>query len=85
MSDRSNNDRPFVMKKLIVNALWDSEAKVWVATSEDVKGLVVESPDMYSLLSDLRDIIPVLMEENKQMEHVPVELLLSGRENIFRV
>lgn len=29
--------------KYTVNLLWDSEASVWVATSEDIRGLVLES------------------------------------------
>lgn len=26
-----------------VNLLWDADASVWVATSDDIKGLVLES------------------------------------------
>ncbi|OQW89654.1 MAG: hypothetical protein BWK78_07450 [Thiotrichaceae bacterium IS1] len=28
---------------LQINAIWDDEAKVWVATSEDILGLVTEA------------------------------------------
>ena len=31
------------MKALTVKAIWDQEVSVWVATSEDVPGLVTEA------------------------------------------
>ena len=33
------------MNSILVKAEWDSEASVWVATSEDVAGLVAEAPN----------------------------------------
>ena len=30
-------------KQITVNAEWDPEAKVWVATSDDVPGLITEA------------------------------------------
>ncbi len=66
--------------KLTVNAFWDNDAGVWVATSDDVIGLVVESPDMGQLVRDLQDVIPVLLEENHQSSTSdPIELLYSGK------
>ena len=37
------------MSILVVKADWDSEAKVWTATSGDVPGLVAESPTIEKL------------------------------------
>lgn len=53
------------MSKVIqVHALWDQEAKVWVATSEDVPGLVCEADTAEQLESKLRTVIPELLIEN---------------------
>jgi predicted RNase H-like HicB family nuclease len=44
-----------------VNAFWDDEAVVWVATSEDVPGLATEADTIEALSQKLRDIIPDLL------------------------
>jgi len=36
--------------RLLVKAIWDREAKVWVATSEDVPGLVNEAASTEELM-----------------------------------
>jgi hypothetical protein len=51
-------------KPLIVNALWDDEAKVWVATSDDVPGLVTEAPTWDKLIPKLQAMIPELLDAN---------------------
>ena len=48
-----------------VRADWDSEADVWVATSEDVPGLATESPTIEALTEKLRNLIPELLEANQ--------------------
>ncbi len=53
------------MKEIKVKVIWDDEAKVWIATSDDVPGLVTESEDFDTLINKLRVIIPELIEENK--------------------
>lgn len=50
-----------------VEAFWDWEAQVWVATSEDVPGLVTEASTIEILTSKLRKIIPELIQINKLM------------------
>ena len=49
-----------------VNMLWDGEADVWVATSEDVPGLVLESGSFDALLERVKYAIPELVELNGQ-------------------
>jgi hypothetical protein len=51
----------------IVNAFWDPEAKVWVATSGDVPGLATEARDMNALIRKLRIMIPELLEANGRL------------------
>lgn len=50
--------------KVLVSATWDDEAKVWVAESDDVPGLVTEADTLDALLEKLRTLIPELLEEN---------------------
>ena len=48
-----------------VDADWDPEAEVWVATSDDVPGLATEAPTVEALSEKLRIIIPELLEANQ--------------------
>ncbi len=54
------------MKKfdILVNALWDDEVSVWVATSEQVPGLVTEAATAEELEKKLMIMIPELLVEN---------------------
>lgn len=64
------------MKSLFVRAEWDDEAKVWVATSDDVPGLVAEADTEEALLAKLHVLIPELLDANgcPDGEEVPFEL-----------
>ncbi len=55
--------------ELVVNALWDADAAVWVATSDDVPGLVTESRTFEALLKKLRTLVPELLALNDAMPH----------------
>ena len=50
---------------------WDSDAKVWIATCQDVPGLILESDSFDTLLERVRIAIPELLELNnkKQSEY----------------
>jgi len=52
------------MKKLLVIAQWDNEAGVWVATSDDIPGLVTEAASLDELLSRVLAVAPELLEDN---------------------
>ncbi len=47
-----------------VAAEWDEAAGVWVATSDEVTGLVTEAETIEALLARLRVMIPELLEAN---------------------
>jgi len=53
-----------MQKIYFVRAEWDDDAKVWVATSDDVPGLVTEADTMEALSSKLETMIPELLFEN---------------------
>ena len=49
-----------------VKFTWDDEAAVWVATSDDIKGLVLESGSADALIERVRIAVPELLELNRQ-------------------
>ena len=77
-------------KTFVVRAIWDGEAKVFVATSEDVPGLATEAPTIEALLEKLRVMIPELLEANgllptsgkPEWAEVPISLLAEYNERI---
>lgn len=54
----------------IITLTWDSEAAVWIATSDDVRGLVLESGSIDALIERVRFAIPELISLNKEQEAV---------------
>lgn len=64
------------MQPLFVRGEWDAEARVWVATSGDVPGLVTEADTVEALITKLETLIPELLEANGFPDStVPFELL----------
>jgi hypothetical protein len=51
-------------KPIAVHADWDPEASVWVATTQDLSGLVTEADSIESLRAKLLGMILDLLEEN---------------------
>jgi predicted RNase H-like HicB family nuclease len=48
----------------IVTALWDAEAQIWVAESDDVPGLATGAATLDELVDKLNAMIPELLELN---------------------
>jgi predicted RNase H-like HicB family nuclease len=48
---------------IVVRAIWDPEASVWVAESEDVPGLVAEADSAEALEAKLPGLIQDLLED----------------------
>jgi hypothetical protein len=68
-----------------VNAIWDDEAGVWVAESEDVPGLVTEAETMEALMEKLRVLVPELMELSGSAEKTANIHLRSDRTILVQV
>jgi hypothetical protein len=51
-------------RQLVIHALWDEEAHVWVVTSDDVPGLATEAPSLDVLVPKLKILIPELLDAN---------------------
>ena len=75
-----------MQKIILVNAEWDDEARVWIATSDDVPGLVTEAETVEALEAKLKAMIPELLELNGidlgVNDEVPMNLIATRRENI---
>ena len=66
-----------------VNLLWDTDASVWVATSEDIKGLVLESGSLDVLIERVRMSVPDLLKLNNQpLEHAKLAFVTERVEEI---
>lgn len=68
---------------LKIVAVWDEEAQVWIADSEDVPGLVAEAEAIPALLAKLKILIPEMLIENGRPQpagtEIPFELAASIR------
>ena len=74
-------------KPLFVRADWDEEAKVWMATSDDVPGLATEEETLEKLIQKLKVMIPELLEANGElkMEEIPFEILTRRFEVVNKI
>jgi uncharacterized protein DUF1902 len=52
-------------RNITINARWD-EAGVWLATSNDVAGLVVEAEIWPAMIEEVRLVLPELLELSGQ-------------------
>jgi predicted RNase H-like HicB family nuclease len=65
-------------KPYFVRAEWDAEGSVWVATSDDVPGLITEAETIEALDAKLKSMVPDLLLENGCMPadgQIAIELL----------
>ena len=53
--------------RYVVTAVWDDEAEVWVATSDDVPGLVTEAATLDALYARVIAVVPELLEDNAHL------------------
>ncbi len=66
-----------MQKIYFIRAEWDDEARVWVATSDDVPGLATEADTLEALSLKLESLVPELLDANglPDGKEVPFELL----------
>jgi len=53
-------------RSITINARCDAEADVWLATSSDVPGLVVEAESWPSMIDEVRLVLPELLSLSGQ-------------------
>ena len=55
-------DVPAMSRSITIDARWGAEASVWIATSNDVPGLVVEADTWPAMIEEVRLVLPDLLE-----------------------
>jgi len=55
-----------MIRALTIDARFDPEAQVWLATTADVPGLVVEADTWPAMIEEVRLVLPDLMELSGQ-------------------
>ncbi len=72
-----------------VDAFWDEDAAVWVATSDNVPGLATEAETIEALSQKLRAMIPDLLFANRMIsddyEGAITFQLISHRQELIQV
>jgi Domain of unknown function (DUF1902) len=53
-------------RDITIQARWDGEANVWLATSGDVPGLVVEADTWPGMINEVQLVLPELLEVSGQ-------------------
>jgi len=51
----------------VINFLWDDEASVWIAESENIPGLVLECGSLDALLEKVKVAVPELLQLNNEV------------------
>jgi predicted RNase H-like HicB family nuclease len=68
-----------VIHRIEIKAEWDPEANVWVATSDDLPGLVTEAETVEALQRKLVVMVPDLLEANggtaAEVRNIPMNLI----------
>ena len=68
-----------------INAFWDNETKVWIATSDDIFGLVIEDETYEGLLRETKLTIPILFEcQNIYCEDFSLSVAVRPIEEFFK-
>jgi hypothetical protein len=60
------SDLQRMSRSINIDARWDDDAGVWIATSDDVAGLVVEADTWPSLIDEVKLVLPDLLELSGQ-------------------
>ena len=65
-------------RPIVIHADWDAEAGVWVATTQDIRGLVTEAESIEALRAKLPGMIIDLLEETN-VSDLPASIEIIAR------
>ncbi|MDR1669732.1 MAG: DUF1902 domain-containing protein [Oscillospiraceae bacterium] len=72
------------MTEYLITFQWDSEANVWIATSDDIPGLILESGSFDALVERVRYTVPELLELNGTgYENLPLCIQSERHERMY--
>jgi len=63
----------------------DDDAMVWVATSDDIKGLALSDPNLSNLHEKLQSVVPELLKANQQQNIQGYRLIVDEGKTYPRV
>ena len=66
-----------------VNIIWDDEARVWMATGDDVPGLILESDSYDRLVERVKAAVPELLKLSGRKEPAYKVVFLSRRQEMI--
>lgn len=66
----------------VIHFTWDDETNVWVATSNDIPGLVLESGSLDALMERTRYAIPELLALNAKSQPLALTFLSERHERM---
>ena len=67
----------------VINFVWDEEASVWIATSNDVPGLVLESGSFDALVERVKNAVPELLQLNRKTPAVSLCFKSECRQKVY--
>lgn len=68
--------------ELTIKMTWDADACVWIAESDDVPGLVLESGSFDALLERVRFAVPELLSLNQTKAPLTLNFQSERREKL---
>ena len=67
-----------------ISFFWDDEVGVWIATSEDIHGLILEHSSFDRLLEKVRMAVPELLEmENRLSSPIALDCVAMRKERVL--
>ncbi|MBR2207607.1 MAG: DUF1902 domain-containing protein [Synergistaceae bacterium] len=66
-----------------IKLFWDSEAAVWMATSDDLPALALEAGSVDALIERVKYIIPELLEiEDVKVDYCDLDFVTERRDRV---
>ena len=64
-----------------INFLWDDESSVWIAESDNIPGLVLESGSLDALVEKVKVAVPELLQLNNEY-YQSINLLIHTQRRV---
>ena len=65
-----------------INCIYDEQAQVFIATSQDIHGLVLEAENFNSLKEEIKEAIPTLLRLNDKKSFSKISADILFKEHI---
>jgi len=66
-----------------IKMMWDNDVSVWIATSDEIKGLVLEHNPFDALIEKIKAAVPELLKLNKQVPATELQFTSSRSERVY--